>query len=245
MKVSVIVPTYNRTEYYSRLYQCFQHQTYDDRELLIYDDSAERSSYFDEKGQENVKYFYSEQRLTIGEKRNFLIEKAEGEVIVHFDDDDYYSPQYIDFMINLLGDKYDLAKLSGWFIYQVENKFLGYWDTDNDTEDCYLVAPSRPVQPVYLSEKASSLTGFGFSYIYKKALYEKVQYKAINFGEDNQFMLDCFEQGYELQYADDPGGLVLHIIHLSNTSRVFPQYMLPAHLVTQLFGSEVLEYISR
>ncbi len=243
MKVSVIVPTYNRAEYYTKLYQCFQHQTYADRELLIYDDSPERSTFFDEKGQDNVKYFHSEQRLTIGEKRNYLIEQAEGEVIVHFDDDDFYSPQYIDFMVNLLGDDHDLAKLSGWFVYQVENNFLGYWDTDNDSEACYLVAPSTPVKCVNLKDKASSLTGFGFSYVYKKKIYEKVQYDAINFGEDNQFMMACFEQGYELKYADDPGGLVLHIIHLSNTSRAFPQYTIPAHLVSRLFGREVYEYI--
>ena len=244
MKVSIIVPTCNRSEYFPRLLKCFQQQTYVDCELLIYDDTPLPASFFDDRAEENVRYYHSPERLTIGEKRNFLIEQAQGEVIAHFDDDDYYAPQYIDFMVQLLGKDYALAKLSGWFIYQVENRFFGYWDTANDDENCYMVAPGQPVQPVFLEGKASSLTGFGFSYVYKKSVYEKVQYQAINFGEDNQFVTDCFEQGYQLHYADDPGGLVLHIIHLSNTSRAFPQYEIPGHLVSRLFGTEISEYIA-
>lgn len=243
MKVSIIVPTYNRSEYFPRLLACYQKQTWSDLELLIFDDSPQRSTLFDEPSLQDVHYFHSDKRLSIGEKRNYLIEKASGEIIVHFDDDDYYAPQYVDFMVHLLDDTHDLAKLSGWFIYQVENRFLGYWDTENDDENCYMVAPGQPVQPVYLEGKASSLTGFGFSYVYRKSVFEKVQYQAINFGEDNQFVTDCLDQGYLLRYADDPGGLVLHIIHLSNTSRAFPQYILPSHLVTRLFGKEISAYI--
>lgn len=245
MKVSVIVPTYERAIYFDRLYRCFHNQTYQDKELLIFDDSPQRSSYFEDKKQPSVKYFYSEQRLTIGEKRNYLIEQASGDIIVHFDDDDFYAPHYIDFMISQFGkdNDYDFVKLSGWFIYQVENQFLGYWDTYQDADDCYLVAPSMPIQFTRLNNKASSLTGFGFSYAYKKQVYDSVQYQAINFGEDNQFITDCMQQGYKVRYGDDPTGLVLHIIHTSNTSRAFPQYSLPRHLVITLFGSAVLNYI--
>ncbi len=243
MKASIIVPTYNRADYFSRLYHCFQHQTHPDCELLVYDDSPQRSSFFDDKAKDAVRYYYSETRLTIGEKRNFLIGQARGEVIVHFDDDDYYAPHYVEFMLRLLGDEYALAKLSGWFLYQVENHFLGYWDTAHDDEKCYLIEPSSPVHPVYLEGKASSLTGFGFSYVYKKSVCEQVPFQAINFGEDNQFILDSLEQGYRLHYVDDPEGLVLHIIHLSNTSRAFPQYRLPPHLVKSLFGAGIADYI--
>lgn len=243
MKVSITVPTYNRSAFFEGLYRCFQHQTYKDIELLIYDDSPERTSFFDEKNNPRVKYFYSENRLTIGEKRNYLIEMAEGEVIVHFDDDDFYAPRYVEYMLSLFGTEYDFVKLSGWFVYQVENKFLGYWDTKNDSDDCFLVAPATPVQFVRLDGKGSSLTGFGFSYAYKKQVYKNVQYGAINFGEDYEFITGCTEHGYKLYYCDDPGGMVLHIIHTSNTSRAFPQYSFPPHLVTRLFGREVLEYI--
>ena len=38
----------------------------------------------------NVKYFYYENKMTLGKKRNLMHEKATGDIIVYMDDDDYY-----------------------------------------------------------------------------------------------------------------------------------------------------------
>ena len=61
-------------------------------------------------------YTHVTERLTIGEKRNRLIAASSGQVIVHFDDDDYYAPCYVEWMLRQLGD-HDLVKLVGWFAY--------------------------------------------------------------------------------------------------------------------------------
>lgn len=44
---------------------------------------------------ENRIWQWGTQGLTIGAKRNELIEFARGEIICHFDDDDWYAPDYI------------------------------------------------------------------------------------------------------------------------------------------------------
>jgi hypothetical protein len=44
-------------------------------------------------------------RMSIGEKRNLLAEKAKGEFIAHMDTDDVYFPQYIEKSIHLMQQK--------------------------------------------------------------------------------------------------------------------------------------------
>lgn len=45
-KVSVICPTYDRTDKHPLLHQAFSWQTYENKELLVFDDSPEPSSFF-------------------------------------------------------------------------------------------------------------------------------------------------------------------------------------------------------
>ena len=42
--------------------------------------------------QDNIKYFNLPDNLSIGEKRNYTVSKANNEIIVCMDDDDYYQP---------------------------------------------------------------------------------------------------------------------------------------------------------
>src|SRR4051794_13447300 len=104
MKVSVITPTFGRERYLPSLFRCFAEQTYADRELLVYDDSPHPSPFMTSLADPRVTYRHHPQRLTIGEKRNRLIEQARGEVVAFFDDDDCYAPGYLEAMVAALGD---------------------------------------------------------------------------------------------------------------------------------------------
>ena len=54
----------------------------------------------------------------LGEKRNWLLDKATGDVILHFDDDDYYAPHYVRFMVDaLFYSKADVIRLLSWVTY--------------------------------------------------------------------------------------------------------------------------------
>jgi hypothetical protein len=41
--------------------------------------------------------------------------------------------------------------------------------------------------------------------------------------------------GFQVRYAADVEGLVLHVMHQNNISRVFPQYLLPDFVLGKYF----------
>ena len=94
--VTVCTPTYNRRNFIPSLIKCYENQTYP-KELLewvVVDDGSDPvEDLFD--GLEGVKYFRSKERMSLGFKRNFMNNKASGEIIVYMDDDDYYPPDRI------------------------------------------------------------------------------------------------------------------------------------------------------
>jgi len=95
--VSIVTPTYNRRRFIPALIKIIQSQTYprDRMEWIVYDD-----------GQEEIKdlldaarpflpeliFIWSEDKMTLGEKRNRLNSEATGDIIVAMDDDDFYFP---------------------------------------------------------------------------------------------------------------------------------------------------------
>ena len=89
MKVSVICPTFNRHERHKNLYAAFSQQSYRECELLVLDDSREASPSFLALKNPRVQYLHSTTRESVGVKRNRLVEIATGDIIAHFDDDDY------------------------------------------------------------------------------------------------------------------------------------------------------------
>jgi len=101
--VSVCTPTYNRRAFIPALIQCFEAQTYP-RELLewvVVDDGNDPVKDLFE-GVEGVKYYRSEERMNLGFKRNFMHSKANGEILVYMDDDDYYPPDRVLHAVNKL-----------------------------------------------------------------------------------------------------------------------------------------------
>lgn len=251
VKVSVITPTHqNREPYLKNLYRCFQSQTYLDCELLILDDSPSASTFFQNLNDPKVRYLHSQQPLTVGEKRNQLIQMATGAVIVHFDDDDYYAPHYIEQSVKSLGDR-DFFTLSGWYTYVQNQARFFYWDTSKVANYHFKVGTGEQLDVVSTDglspvEKQDWITanqwGYGFSYIYKKHIFSSLQFAPVNFGEDYQLFEQILHQPYQVACQLDTTGLVLHIIHRQNTSIIYPQFLLPDFLLTNIFGEAITNY---
>ena len=94
--VSVCTPTFNRRPFIPTIIKCFENQTYpkDRIEWLIIDDGTDKvEDLFVNVPQ--VQYFRYEQKMTLGNKRNLLNDKAKGDYIIYMDDDDYYPPERI------------------------------------------------------------------------------------------------------------------------------------------------------
>jgi glycosyltransferase involved in cell wall biosynthesis len=132
-RVSIITPTRGRQALLPRLWDCVRAQTVKDIEWLIFDDDSPQPASFEWTRDPLVSYRHEAGRKTIGEKRNDLCAAAKGEIIVHFDDDDYYGPRYIEGMVSFMTEKNaDFVKLFGFFLYQEASDTFAYWDLETD-----------------------------------------------------------------------------------------------------------------
>jgi glycosyltransferase involved in cell wall biosynthesis len=101
--VSVCTPTFNRRPFIPYTIKCFKSQDYpsDLIEWIIIDDGTDKVEDL-VKDIPQVKYFYYNEKMTLGKKRNLMHEKASGDIIVYMDDDDYYPPERVSHAVNML-----------------------------------------------------------------------------------------------------------------------------------------------
>lgn len=74
-------------------------------EWVIYDDGQEEVRDLFEAASDRlpvIRFIHSEDKMTLGEKRNRLNEEASGEIIVAMDDDDYYFPERVEVAVKTL-----------------------------------------------------------------------------------------------------------------------------------------------
>jgi len=249
-KVSALCPTFGREENGPRLYEVFNDQTYENRELLILDDSATPSIFFLNLNDPKVRYYHTASRSTVGAKRNWLAENAKGQILAHFDDDDYYAPNYLTEMVSTLGDS-DMIKLSSFYLFSITHQAFAYWDLN-------LVAPLHfrleSLRPVELFQtdmmkpderelwQLKNLLGYGFSCVYRKSLWRRVPFLDSRHGEDFHFVEAAMEAGAYVRMQQDINGLALVIRHLTDNSIVYPQYILPPHTLKIIFGEKGKNY---
>jgi glycosyltransferase involved in cell wall biosynthesis len=83
--------------------KCFLHQTYpkDRIEWIIIDDGTDPIKDLVENIPQ-VKYFYYEEKMLLGKKRNLMHTKCKGEIIIYMDDDDYYPEERISHAVDIL-----------------------------------------------------------------------------------------------------------------------------------------------
>jgi glycosyltransferase involved in cell wall biosynthesis len=106
LQVSVITPTYNRTEHIRNAIAVYRAQTFpkDQMEWIILDDGDEpvEAIIMDEAYDlPNIRYIREYRKLPLGEKRNRLNKEAKAPIIVAWDDDDYYIPERIEYIVSL------------------------------------------------------------------------------------------------------------------------------------------------
>ena len=120
--VSILTPTYNRRFFIPQYLKNIYRQNYlGDIEIIIADDGTEPIDDLLAKDG-RIRYFKFDDKRTLGFKRNFLAEQARGQILINFDDDDYYPPNRISHAVQALtkSDKL-IAGSSQIYIY---NAFL-------------------------------------------------------------------------------------------------------------------------
>ena len=237
--VSVITPTRNRDRFLKNALTYFRSQDYTNIEWLILDDSPQAAECRGDLSDENIFYQHIDRKISIGEKRNILIEKARGEIIIQFDDDDYYAPNYVSSMVSALTDLgADLINLRGWFLYDIRSDFFGYWDLMQKEGPHYRCDQSGVALTMLSPENNLDLEnnqlGFGFSYAFKKNVWEAVKFPAIDWNEDGEFSLMARSK-FKVDGLHDTKGICLHFLHQDSTSCCYPQHHLQRFLFQRLF----------
>ena len=118
-KITLCTPTFNRRPFIPMMLKCFEHQNYpkDNIEWLIVDDGTDKIEDLVSHIPQ-IKYFKFDEKMTLGKKRNFLNDKATGDIIIFIDDDDYYPPERISHAVETLTQSKALcAGSSEMFIY--------------------------------------------------------------------------------------------------------------------------------
>ena len=174
-KISCICPTYNRHEWLEKSIVMFLKQTYNNKELVIIDDSPQifKSKFLKNK---NIKYFHYKKKFSsIGEKRNKCIEKSTGSIITHWDDDDYNHSERLEEQVKHMKNPKNIVVFKDTLIYDVKNNNL---KKPSDKKRCELW-----YRCVILS-----------AMMFDKKIWEKIKFRNISLAEDAYFLKDAVDE---------------------------------------------------
>lgn len=113
--VSCIMPTCDRRPFVGRAIRYFLEQDYPNRELVVVDDGADSVADLI-PADPRIRYVQLSERRTIGAKRNLACEQAQGELVVHWDDDDWSAPRRLRYQVEMFqAQDVDVSGLSALF----------------------------------------------------------------------------------------------------------------------------------
>jgi glycosyltransferase involved in cell wall biosynthesis len=108
--VSVIIPTYNRTDFLKLTLQSVLNQTYQNFEIIVVDDGTPNNdNFFLCQTFEKVRYIKIENSGGPAKPRNVGIHEAKGKYIAFVDDDDMWMPNKLEKQVAVLEDNPDFG----------------------------------------------------------------------------------------------------------------------------------------
>lgn len=198
--VSCIMPTYNRRPFVPFALRYFLAQDYPHTELVIIDDGNEPVGDLVEH-LPNVRYVRVSSHSSIGAKRNLACQHARGDLIAHWDDDDWYTPDRLRYQVApILSGEADLTGLESAFVLELPDGV--FW---------------RP-QPE-LHKKLFVGNVHGGTLVYRKKIWQDGgRYPEINLAEDAWLLQRALAGGKRLRRLANPGVFV-YIRHGRNAWR--------------------------
>ena len=199
--VSCIMPTYNRRAYVPQALQSFLQQDYPIRELIVVDDGTDPIEDLIPTAA-NIQYLRMPRRLSIGAKRNLACQHARGEIIAHWDDDDWYSPDRLRYQVAPIVA--GVADLTG-----LENKFVlklpagEFWTTNPQLHARMFVENVH-----------------GGTLVYQKNVWTQGGFPEVNLAEDAWLLYRATRSGKRLKRLSNPGVFV-YVRHDRNAWREF------------------------
>ena len=165
--VSCIMPTADRRVFAPHAIRYFLRQDYANRELIVLDDGSDPVSDLI-PDDPRIRYIRMQERRTIGAKHNLGCELARGEIIAHWDDDDWFAEWRLSYQVSELL-KHPSMTLVGF-------SRLFFYSPGDDRAWQYLYPPD---QRPWLC---------GSSFCYRKEFWEQHPFPDLNEGDDTVFV---------------------------------------------------------
>ncbi|HSF47352.1 MAG TPA: glycosyltransferase, partial [Burkholderiales bacterium] len=163
---SCIMPTADRRYFARQAIHYFERQDYARKELIIVDDGRDAIADLipDDK---RIRYIRLDTRMSVGAKRNRACEQAQGDVIVHWDDDDWYSPRRLTYQIQaLLEEEKAICGINNLLFFDQRSR--------------------RAYRYVYPAGERAWV--YGSSLCYSKEFWKSQRFSNIDVGEDALFV---------------------------------------------------------
>lgn len=205
MKVSVLIPTYNRREYILDAIRSVIAQDYDDMEIIVVDDgSVDGTEEALEPFLHAIRYLRTENQGP-ALARNVGMQAARGDYIAYLDSDDLYYPFKIRLQAQLLDSRPDVGMVYSEFSAFSDDGFWDEFHLKKYHASAYLrggvdydrLFPERqsldvvrdPTQPVHedLRKWLGRLVGFG-------EIYEDYLFNTVVFTNSMMFRRDLLEK---------------------------------------------------
>jgi Glycosyl transferase family 2 len=201
--ISCIMPTADRRAFVPLGVRGFLAQDWPNRELVIVDDGREPVGEL-VAGVPGVRYLRLAQRASIGAKRNLACVEARGELIAHWDDDDWYAPSRLSVQAApIVAGRADMTGLENRFILQLPAG--EFWTTRRQ-----------------LRQQMFAGDVIGGTMVFRRALFTGgLRYPEANIAEDAAFLREAVRRGHRLVQLDNPG-LFVYVRHGRNTWQFEP-----------------------
>ena len=118
--VSVIMNCYNGEKYLDKAVNSVLSQTYENWELVFWDDQSNDKSkdIFMRFTDKRLRYFLSSERSNLSSSRVFAIDKSKGDIITFLDVDDYWDSYYLSTQVDIFSDDSITFSCGNFFVIQ-------------------------------------------------------------------------------------------------------------------------------
>ena len=189
--VSCLMPTADRRRFVAQSIACFLRQDYPERELIVLDDGRDRVADLIPPDP-RIRYVALDEKLVLGDKRNRACELARGEILVHWDDDDWHAPSRLSYQVGEL-ERHGAAICGTGKILYFEPSTRRSW----------------------LYEYPTSRRPWISGLCYRKELWRGTRFTRVQAGEDTRFVWNP-RIGSPLVLPDHR--FFVGVVHDSNTS---------------------------
>ena len=192
--VSCIMPTADRRRFVSQAISYFRAQDYPNKELLVLDDGDQNIAEL-ACDDPQIRYLRLEQKTALGAKRNLACKEARGDIIVHWDDDDWMASWRLSYQVRALTE-------SGAAVCGLDK--------------LYFYEPGRDQSWQYVYPDRARFWVAGATLCYLKSFWRENPFPNINVGEDTRFV---WGGGARKMITLPDASFYVAMIHPGNTSR--------------------------